>query len=100
MEAEDIARIVKSFAQAARRCREGGLDGCEVSAAHGHLIDQFWSPSVNQRTDKYGGSLENRMRFGIEVLEAMRAEVGDDYVIGIRMSGDEMIADGLSHEIA
>ncbi|WP_411902002.1 oxidoreductase [Methylorubrum thiocyanatum] len=98
MEAEDIARIVKSFAQAARRCREGGLDGCEVSAAHGHLIDQFWSPSVNQRTDRYGGSLENRMRFGIEVLEAMRAEVGDDYVIGIRMSGDEMIADGLSQE--
>ncbi|MGO8610108.1 N-methylproline demethylase, partial [Rhizobium johnstonii] len=53
---------------------------------------------VNQRTDQYGGSLENRMRFGIEVLEAMRAEAGDDYVIGIRMSGDEMIADGLSQD--
>lgn len=98
MEDEDIARVVASFAAAARRCREGGLDGCEVSAAHGHLIDQFWSPSVNQRTDKYGGSLENRMRFGIEVLEAMRAAAGDDFVIGIRMSGDEMIADGLSQE--
>ncbi|GLK57258.1 2,4-dienoyl-CoA reductase-like NADH-dependent reductase (Old Yellow Enzyme family) [Methylopila capsulata] len=98
MEQEDIDRVVRDFAAAARRCKEGGLDGCEVSAAHGHLIDQFWSPGVNRRTDKYGGSLENRMRFGIEVLEAMRAEVGDDYVIGIRMSGDEMIADGLSHE--
>ncbi len=98
MEQEDIDRVVRDFAAAARRCKEGGLDGCEVSAAHGHLIDQFWSPGVNQRTDKYGGSLENRMRFGIEALEAMRAEVGDDYVIGIRMSGDEMIADGLSHD--
>jgi 2,4-dienoyl-CoA reductase-like NADH-dependent reductase (Old Yellow Enzyme family) len=98
MEQEDIDRVIRGFAAAARRCKEGGLDGCEVSAAHGHLIDQFWSPGLNQRTDRYGGSLQNRMRFGIEVLEAMRAEVGDDYVIGIRMSGDEMIADGLSHE--
>lgn len=99
MEDHDIRRVVKSFAAAARRCKAGGLDGCEVSAAHGHLIDQFWSPSVNARTDKYGGSLENRMRFGIEVLEAMRAEVDDpSFLIGMRMSGDEMIADGLSHE--
>ena len=98
LEEEDIARIVRGFGEAARRCREGGLDGCEISAAHGHLVDQFWSPSVNQRTDKYGGSLENRMRFGIEVLEAMRAAAGDDYVIGIRMSGDELVADGLSQE--
>ena len=98
LEEEDIARIVRGFGEAARRCREGGLDGCEISAAHGHLVDQFWSPSVNQRTDRYGGSLENRMRFGIEVLEAMRAAAGDDYVIGIRMSGDELVADGLSQE--
>lgn len=98
MEDEDIARVVKSFADAAKRCKDGGLDGCEVSAAHGHLIDQFWSPSVNARTDKYGGTLENRMRFGIEVLEAMRESAGDDYVIGIRMSADELIADGLSQD--
>lgn len=98
MDRNDIRRVVKAFADAARRCKEGGLDGCEISAAHGHLVDQFWSPSVNQRTDEYGGSLENRMRFGIEVLEAMREAAGDDYVIGMRMSGDEMIADGLSHE--
>jgi 2,4-dienoyl-CoA reductase-like NADH-dependent reductase (Old Yellow Enzyme family) len=98
LEREEIARIVMDFAAAARRCREGGLDGCELSAAHGHLVDQFWSPSVNQRTDGYGGSLVNRMRFGREALEAMRNAVGDDYVIGIRMSGDEMIADGLSQE--
>ncbi|WP_029353273.1 NADH:flavin oxidoreductase [Bosea sp. 117] len=98
MDKNDIRRVVKAFAEAARRCKEGGLDGCEISAAHGHLVDQFWSPSVNERTDEYGGSLENRMRFGKEVLEAMREAAGDDYVIGMRMSGDEMIADGLSHE--
>ncbi|WP_062013921.1 NADH:flavin oxidoreductase [Aureimonas sp. AU4] len=96
MEPEDIARVVRGFAEAARRCREGGLDGCEISAAHGHLVDQFWSPSSNRRTDGYGGSLENRMRFGIEVLEAMREAAGEDFVIGIRMSGDELIPDGLS----
>ncbi|KAA0972541.1 NADH:flavin oxidoreductase [Aureimonas fodinaquatilis] len=96
MEKEDIARVVKDFADAAVRARAGGLDGCEISAAHGHLVDQFWSPASNERADEYGGSLENRMRFGIEVLEAMRAAAGDDYIIGIRMSGDELVADGLS----
>lgn len=98
LEQEEIDRIVADFAAAARRCREGGLDGCEISAAHGHLVDQFWSPHSNHRTDRYGGSLENRMRFGIEVLTAMREAVGNDYVIGMRMSGDEMLKGGLSHE--
>jgi 2,4-dienoyl-CoA reductase-like NADH-dependent reductase (Old Yellow Enzyme family)/thioredoxin reductase len=98
MEDFDIGRIVADYAAAARRCKEGGLDGCEISAAHGHLVDQFWSPSVNQRTDAYGGSLENRMRFGMEVLEAMRAAVGPEYIIGMRMSGDELIDDGLTHQ--
>ncbi len=96
MEQEDIDRVIRDFAAAARRCREGGLDGLELSGAHGHLIDQFWSPSVNSRTDRYGGSLENRMRFGIEVFEAVRAAVGEDYVVGLRMSGDEMLAHGIS----
>ncbi|RFC65179.1 FAD-dependent oxidoreductase [Fulvimarina endophytica] len=98
LEQEEIDRIVRDFASAARRCKEGGLDGCEISAAHGHLVDQFWSPNSNHRTDKYGGSLENRMRFGIEVLSAMREAVGDDYVIGMRMSGDELLKGGLTAE--
>ena len=98
MEDFDFPRVIGEFAAAARRCKEGGLDGVELSAVHGHLVDQFWSPSVNTRTDKYGGSLENRMRFGIEVLEAMREAVGDDYVIGMRMSGDELLAEGLSQD--
>jgi 2,4-dienoyl-CoA reductase-like NADH-dependent reductase (Old Yellow Enzyme family) len=98
MEDFDIRRIIADYAAAARRSMQGGLDGCEISAAHGHLIDQFWSPSVNRRTDKYGGSLENRMRFGIEVLEAMRRETSEDFIIGMRMSGDELIDDGLTHQ--
>ena len=98
LERRDMDRIISDYAAAVRRCREGGLDGCELSAAHGHLLDQFWSPSVNHRTDDYGGSLENRMRFGIEVFEAVRREVGDDYIVGIRMSADELIDDGLSFD--
>jgi 2,4-dienoyl-CoA reductase-like NADH-dependent reductase (Old Yellow Enzyme family) len=98
MEEEDIARVIADFAAAARRCKEGGLDGCEVSGAHGHLLDQFWSPSVNHRSDGYGGSLLNRMRFGFEIFEAMREATGGDYPIGIRMSGDELYAEGLSQE--
>jgi 2,4-dienoyl-CoA reductase-like NADH-dependent reductase (Old Yellow Enzyme family) len=98
MDENDIARVTLDYAAAARRAQEGGLDGVELSAAHGHLIDQFWSSSVNRRTDAYGGSLANRMRFGAEVLAAMRKAAGDDFIIGIRMSGDELLADGLSHE--
>jgi 2,4-dienoyl-CoA reductase-like NADH-dependent reductase (Old Yellow Enzyme family)/thioredoxin reductase len=94
----DIRRIVKGFGQAARRCKEGGLDGIEVMASAQHLIDQFWSPMINQRTDQYGGSLENRMRFGFEVLEEVRKQVGDDYIVGMRLSGDEMIDGGLTAE--
>ena len=95
MEEADIRRVVADFAEAARRCREGGLDGLEV-IAYGHLIDQFWSPLVNRRSDRYGGSLLNRMRFSIEVLEAIRAKVGDDFIVGIRMTGGEDVDGGLT----
>ena len=97
MESADIRRVVASFAEAARRCQEGGLDGLEVMA-NGHLIDQFWSPLVNRRGDAYGGSLANRMRFSIELLEAIRAKVGDHYIVGIRMTGAEDVAGGLTEE--
>lgn len=98
IEIEEIRRIIKDFAAAARRVKAAGMDGIEVSAAHQHLIDQFWSPRTNFRTDEWGGSLENRMRFGREVLQAVRAEVGADFVVGLRMCGDEFHADGLDHE--
>jgi dimethylglycine catabolism A len=100
IEIEEIRRIVGDFAKAARRVKAGGLDGMEVSAAHQHLIDQFWSPRTNFRSDDYGGPLKNRLRFGIEVFEAIRAEVGRDWCIGLRMCGDEFHEDGIDHEMA
>ncbi|MGH8503973.1 MAG: FAD-dependent oxidoreductase [Gammaproteobacteria bacterium] len=98
IEVEDIERIIRDFGQAVRRVREGGLDGAELSAAHQHLIDQFWSPLTNRRTDGYGGSFENRMRFGIEVLEEIRRVVGDDFVVGMRMCGDEFHDEAMNQE--
>jgi 2,4-dienoyl-CoA reductase-like NADH-dependent reductase (Old Yellow Enzyme family) len=99
IELHEMARIVEDFAAAAKRVKAAGMDGIEISAAHQHLIDQFWSLRTNKRTDEYGGSLENRMRFGVEVLSAVRAAVGPDFCVGLRMCGDEFHEDGLSHEV-
>jgi len=95
LDEQDIKRIRASYAAAAVRCKEGGLDGCEL-LHHGHLPDQFLSPLTNFRDDEYGGSIENRMRFTIEVLEAMREAVGADFVIGIRQGLNEASEGGLS----
>ena len=97
MEDWDIRRVVKCYGAAAARCREGDLDGIEIEA-YGHLLDSFWSPAVNRRTDRYGGSLENRMRFGMQVLEEIRRLVGSDYIVGIRMVFDEVIDRGLAFD--
>jgi dimethylglycine catabolism A len=96
MEDWDFRRTIKAFADAAARCRTSGLDGVEIIAAAHHLIDSFLSPITNQRTDAYGGSLENRARFGLEVFAAVRERVGDDFVLGLRMAGDELVEVGLS----
>ena len=97
IEIEEITRIIGDFAKAAKRVQAAGLDGIEISAAHQHLIDQFWSPRTNQRTDEYGGSLQNRMRFGLQVLQAVRDAVGADFCVGLRMCADEFHDDGLDH---
>jgi 2,4-dienoyl-CoA reductase-like NADH-dependent reductase (Old Yellow Enzyme family)/thioredoxin reductase len=91
----EIARIVAAFAAAARRCREGGLDGVEILGSS-HVIGQFLSPISNFRTDEYGGSLDNRMRFLLQVLEACREAVGDDFILSFRGNFDESNEDGLS----
>jgi len=93
----DLERIVAAYAAAAERCKAGGLDGIEIEA-YGHLFDSFWSPATNRRDDAYGGSLENRMRFGREVIAAIRKAVGPDYIVGIRMVADEAWGPGLSRE--
>jgi 2,4-dienoyl-CoA reductase-like NADH-dependent reductase (Old Yellow Enzyme family)/thioredoxin reductase len=95
MRVAEIHEMVEAFGDAARRCREGGLDGVDLHASSGYLIEQFLSPATNVRTDEYGGSLENRMRFLVEVLEAIRTEVGDDYCVGIRLPNEEYIPGGL-----
>jgi 2,4-dienoyl-CoA reductase-like NADH-dependent reductase (Old Yellow Enzyme family)/thioredoxin reductase len=96
MTVADIEEMVVAFGAAARRCREGGLDGIDLHASSGYLIEQFLSPANNTRTDEYGGSLENRMRFLVQILEAIRAEVGEDYCVGVRLPNEEYIPGGLS----
>ncbi len=82
----DIKEVVTAFATAARDAQRLGFDGVELHGAHGYLIDQFFWEGTNQRDDEYGGSLENRLRFAIEIVEAVRAEVGPDFAIVLRFS--------------
>jgi len=98
MEESDIVRIINDFGQAAGRCKEGGLDGVELAYSSSQLVAQFWSSGINFRTDKYGGNLESRMLFSMEVLAEVRKQVGDDFIVGTRISGDEMIDDGIDQE--
>ena len=93
----DLDRIVTGYAESAQRMQAAGLDGIELEA-YGHLLDQFWSPATNQRTDEYGGSLDNRLRFTGRVLDAIRKAVGADFIVGIRMVADEDWDKGLSRE--
>jgi mycofactocin system FadH/OYE family oxidoreductase 2 len=96
IEPEEIAEIVHSYALVARHVREGGFDGAELQSSHSSLMRQFFSPYYNRRSDAYGGSLENRMRFALEVIAAIRAELGRDFTLGIRLCGDELIPAGLT----
>ena len=96
IEPEEIAEIVRGYALVARHVREGGFDGAELQSSHSSLMRQFFSPFYNRRDDAYGGSLENRMRFALEVIAAVRAEVGRDFTLGIRLCGDELIPAGLT----
>jgi mycofactocin system FadH/OYE family oxidoreductase 2 len=96
IEPEQIEEVIAAFARAAVRFREGGFDGVEINSYGGQLIEQFWSPLMNRRTDQWGGSLENRLRFGLRVVEAVRTAVGPDFIVGFRMTGDELLEGGLS----
>ncbi|MBY5767573.1 NADH:flavin oxidoreductase [Rhizobium leguminosarum] len=97
MDQDDIRRVVRDYADAARRCREAGLDGVETVTG-GHLIGQFLSPLTNHRTDSFGGSLRNRARFGLMVHDAMREAAGDHFIVGIRLVIDEGGDGGLTAE--
>jgi NADPH2 dehydrogenase len=99
MSHDDIKETVSQFSKAAKRSEEAGFDGIELHAAHGYLLHQFLSPLSNRRTDDYGGSLENRLRFLKEVLKAIRDEVGKDYPVIIRVSASDYHPDGLTPEM-
>ena len=98
-EAWDIDRIVRQYAEAASRCQAGGLDGIELQS-YGHLLDGFLSPATNDRDDAFGGDLQARMSFPLRVIEAVRAAVGPDFVVGIRMSMNEQTQPGLAQDDA
>jgi 2,4-dienoyl-CoA reductase-like NADH-dependent reductase (Old Yellow Enzyme family) len=94
----DMDRIVKAYADATARCRAAGLDGIELEA-YTHLLDAFWSPLTNHRDDEYGmGSMEDRLRFPLRVIRAVREAAGPDFAVGIRMSLDEDLPGGLQYE--
>ncbi len=94
IEPDQIDEVIEHFARSAQHAASAGFDGIEVHGAHGYLIQEFLSPKSNVRTDAYGGSLENRMRFGVRVLEAVRRAVGDRVAVGLRLVGDEEQRDG------
>jgi len=89
IEPDEIREVVEHFARSARHAADAGFDGIEVHAAHGYLIHEFLSPAHNRRTDEYGGSFDNRLRFAVEVLEAVRDAVGERVAVGARLVGDE-----------
>lgn len=86
MTREEIHKVVRQFAEGARRAREAGLDGVELHGAHGYLITQFLSSGINDRTDEYGGSLENRARFLLEIIDAIRKETGRDFHVQVKIN--------------
>jgi len=96
--AEDIQALVRAFADGARRAKAAGFDGVELHAAHGYLLSQFFSPLYNRRRDDYGGSVANRARICLEILAAIRKEVGTDYPVLIKMNGQDYHRNGLVRE--
>lgn len=91
----EIAEIIQAFARGAVYMKQAGFDGVELHGAHGYLIHQFFSPLTNKRTDEYGGSLQNRARFALELVETVRRAVGNDFPLGMRLSSDDFEPGGV-----
>ncbi len=94
MEEEDIVSIIDAYGQAARRVQEAGFDGVQIHGAHGYLVSQFLSPVTNRRDDQWGGSLDNRMRFIVDVTRAIKKEVDEDFPVMIKLGVRDSVADG------
>ncbi len=95
MSQQDIDEIVSAFGNAARRAKEYGFDAVQLHAAHGYLINQFLSPLTNRRTDGYGGTIENRCRFLLEVYRRVRDNVGSDFPVTVKLNGSDNLKGGL-----
>lgn len=93
---EEVKELVEKFAQATRRAKEAGYDAVELHGAHGYLINQFLSPYSNRRTDEYGGTFMNRLRFPLEIIKRIKELVGEDFLIIYRITADEMVEGGLT----
>lgn len=98
MDKDDINYIENAFADAAKRIQESGFDGIEIHGAHTYLINQFLSPYYNKRTDEYGGSLENRMRFLVEIFYKIREKVGNDFTVVVKLTSSEFFNGGLTFD--
>ncbi len=98
LEETEIAQVIEHFAAAARRVQQAGFDAVELLAGTGYLISEFLSPLTNQRQDAYGGSLENRMRFGLEVVAAVKQATGKDYPLLLRINGNDFMPGGIGRE--
>lgn len=95
---EEVRRVVKLFGRSALRIKRAGLDGTEIHCTHGYLVEQFLSPVTNQRTDRYGGDAQKRMRFLLEIIEEIKTVCGEDFPIGLRISGYQDVEGGMSTE--
>ena len=94
MSTEDIVGIVQAFADAARRAKAAGFDGVEIHSAHGYLLNQFYSPLTNKRTDAYGGDVEGRVRIHLDIIKAVREAVGDDMIVALRLGASDYMEGG------
>jgi 2,4-dienoyl-CoA reductase-like NADH-dependent reductase (Old Yellow Enzyme family) len=98
MTVEDIRQVVEDFSQAARRAQAAGFDGVQIHAAHGYLLSQFLSPAFNRRDDEYGGDIQNRTRFLLQVYNSIRQAVGRQFPIFVKINSEDFLANGLTLE--
>jgi 2,4-dienoyl-CoA reductase-like NADH-dependent reductase (Old Yellow Enzyme family) len=95
---KEVKRIVEAFGKAANRAKRAGFDGVQIHAAHGYLLSQFLSPFFNKRKDEYGGSVENRAQIVLEIVQTIRASVGDNFSVLIKMNSEDFLDGGFSVE--
>jgi 2,4-dienoyl-CoA reductase-like NADH-dependent reductase (Old Yellow Enzyme family) len=100
MSQPDIAYLVSAFKQAAVRAQQAGFDAIQLHAAHGFLFSQFLSPALNQRTDEFGGTLENRARFLLETVRSIRKATGPSYPLLIKLNSEDFLEGGLTRDEA